>query len=693
LEQEANVVDLNMGFEQLPGIGPVRAAALGRLGIRTVGDLLYTFPRSYEDRTVRATIRSAPADAAVCVSAMVAEVAKTSHLRKGLELTKVRVVDATGSMQVSFFNQAYRKHALTVGKSYIFYGKVEGDGWLRGMTNPEVEEEETARFTGRIMPVYRLTAGISNRLVTSLVQRFVVEGAALAEETLPASLRGRYDLAALAYALQNIHLPESWEALALARRRILFEELLCFTCGLTLLRDQRDTAYGPACTGGSAAQFLPLLPFAPTGAQKEAMGALARDMAGPHPMNRLLQGDVGSGKTAVAAFAAFLAAKNGWQSAMMVPTELLAKQHYRTLTSLLEPAGVRVGLLTASEKAAEKRVILARLAGGELDLIVGTHALLTDKVAFSRLGLVVADEQHRFGVGQRATLIEKAAEGLRPHVLVMSATPIPRTLSLILYRDLDVTVLGELPPGRTPVKTYLVGEDMRQRIDTFIRKLVAEGRQIYIVCPAIEEGEEGAPARKAATEYAKQLRAQVFPDLRLGLLHGQMKAKEREREMDAFVRGETQILVSTTVIEVGVDVPNATLMLVENAECFGLSQLHQLRGRVGRGAHASYCVLMTDTKNTDTLQRLKTITGTTDGFQIAEEDLKLRGPGDILGSRQHGLPRIQLAELAGDVRALAEAQDAAQALLAEHPGLEDAAYAPLRARIDQMFAQADGTLN
>ncbi len=684
---------LDTAIAEISGIGEQKAKALSRLGLHTVGDLLRHFPRGYEDRTRWYGIPDAPSGEAVCVTAMVAGPVRVSHIRKGLKLSKVLVVDSRGSMDVTFFNRPYIGQSLNVGEEYVFFGVAEGTGLRRSMTNPVVEPAGKARFTGCIMPVYHLTAGISNNLLAGLARNAAQWCAQEVEECLPAALREEYGLADVAFSMRNLHFPENWEALELARRRVLFEELLCFSCGLALLRERRRDANGPVLAAVQEEAFFAGLPFALTDTQRRAVVELGRDLEDEHPMNRLLQGDVGSGKTVVAAYGLYRAAKNGFQSALMAPTEILAAQHFRTISALLSPMGIRVGLLTASMKAADKRAVRAALAEGALDVIVGTHAILSAQVAFSRLGLVVADEQHRFGVEQRAALVGKGEEKRRPHVLVMSATPIPRTLSLILYRDLDVTVLDGMPPGRKPVKTYLVGEEMRARIYRFIHRLTGEGRQVYIVCPMIEEGEEATASLKSVTAYERELRTRLFPDRSVALLHGRMKPQARQAVMEAFAAGETQILVSTTVIEVGVDVPNAVLMVVENAERFGLSQLHQLRGRVGRGADASYCILMSDSRSNESLERLKVLVRTGDGFAIAEEDLRQRGPGDVFGSRQHGLPLVKAADLAGDVRLLQQAQGAAEQLMIAHPGLEGAELAPLRARVDRMFAQAEGTLN
>ena len=678
-------------LDTLPGIGPARARGLEKLGLVTVEDLLRCYPRSYEDRRKFSTVAAAPVDIPVCLELLVAEPPRLSRIRKGLELVKARLVDDTGSLTATFFNQTYMKDALRPGETYIVYGKVEGPPGRRQMTNPVCERSDRVRFTGCILPVYALTHGISNNLLAGLARRCVDECAGQLEEVLPGPLRREHALAAAEFACRSIHFPRDEEALELARRRLIFEELFYLTCGMALLRTRRDEAAGVPFAIPPVEEFLALLPFPLTGAQRRVMDEIAADVSAGPPMNRLVQGDVGSGKTMVAAYGAWLAAKNGRQCALMAPTELLAEQHFRSLAPLLEQAGLRVGLLTGAVKGKARKELLAALAAGELDLLIGTHALLSEGVDYADLGLVITDEQHRFGVAQRAALSAKARQP--PHVLVLSATPIPRTLSLVIYGDLDVSVIDELPPGRTPVQTFVVGEDKRQRMYGFVRKLVGEGRQAYIVCPAVEEGEDEGAGLKAATTYAQGLQTEVFPDLRVGLVHGKMKPREKDAVMTAFAGGELDVLVSTTVIEVGVDVPNAALMVVENADRFGLSQLHQLRGRVGRGKHQSYCVLVTSTRNPDSRARLKVLTKTTDGFQIAEEDLKLRGPGDFFGQRQHGLPQLRIADLAGDMRVLKEAQLAAQALLERDPGLKRPEHAPLLKHIHRLFEQHGDMFN
>ena len=678
-------------LDTLPGIGPARARGLEKLGLVTVEDLLRCYPRSYEDRRKFSTVAAAPVDIPVCLELLVAEPPRLSRIRKGLELVKARLVDDTGSLTATFFNQTYMKDALRPGETYIVYGKVEGPPGRRQMTNPVCERSDRVRFTGCILPVYALTHGISNNLLAGLARRCVDECAGQLEEVLPGPLRREHALATAEFACRNIHFPRDEEALELARRRLIFEELFYLTCGMALLRTRRDEAAGVPFAIPPVEEFLALLPFLLTGAQRRVMDEIAADVSAGPPMNRLVQGDVGSGKTMVAAYGAWLAAKNGRQCALMAPTELLAEQHFRSLAPLLEQASLRVGLLTGAVKGRARKELLAALAAGELDLLIGTHALLSEGVDYADLGLVITDEQHRFGVAQRAALSAKARRP--PHVLVLSATPIPRTLSLVIYGDLDVSVIDELPPGRTPVQTYVVGEDKRQRMYGFVRKLVGEGRQAYIVCPAVEEGEDEGAGLKAAASYARSLQTEVFPDLRVGLVHGKMKPREKDAVMTAFAGGELDVLVSTTVIEVGVDVPNAALMVVENADRFGLSQLHQLRGRVGRGRHQSYCVLVTSTRNPDSRARLKVLTKTTDGFQIAEEDLKLRGPGDFFGQRQHGLPQLRIADLAGDMRALKEAQLAARELLERDPGLKRPEHAPLLKQVHRLFEQHGDMFN
>ena len=682
------MADLNTDVRYIKGIGEQRAKALGKLGIATLRDLISYFPRAYDDRTQLRRIADLVPGETAGVAAMVASPPTISHIRRGLDLVKLRAVDDTGTLDVTFFNQAWLKNNLHQGETYVFYGRAEGSLFRRQMSNPVVEPEGRREITGRIVPIYPLTAGVSQLILSRSIRQGLTACADILPDVLPDQVRREHQLCRIEYAYENIHFPESAEALDLARRRLAFEELFLFTIGLDRLRQRREVVHVPPCGGVDMEPFYSALPFTLTDAQRRCVEEALADMRSGTPMNRLVQGDVGSGKTMVAAACVYFCVKNSRQAALMAPTEILAQQHYHGLAPLLENLGIRCALLTGSTSAKTKKSIAAQLESGEIDFAIGTHALITGSVVYQNLGLVVTDEQHRFGVAQRADL---AAKGDHPHILVMSATPIPRTLALILYGDLDVSVIDQLPPGRQPVETFAVTSRYHQRVYNFIRKLVGEGRQAYIVCPMVEENEELPDERKAVTEYAKKLQAEVFPDLKVAFVHGKMKPKEKDAVMAAFAAHETDILVSTTVIEVGVDVPNAAVMVIENAERFGLSQLHQLRGRVGRGTHQSYCILISDNQNEETRQRLKVMTKTSDGFKIAEEDLRLRGPGDFFGQRQHGLPGLKVADLGCDTKLLQEAQEAARKLLAEDPDLRTC---PATAeRIQALFTQAADTLN
>lgn len=678
-----------------PSVGEVRAKKLEKLGLYTAGDLLRYFPRDYEDRRKVWAIREAPLGEKVCVRVIAAESPHYARIRAGLDLIKVRMVDETAAVYLTFFNQTYVRRAIQAGEEYVLFGVIEEQGNRRTMTNPVFERADRPHVTERILPIYRLTAGLSNRYMVSLTQQALACAADVPED-LPASVRQQYQLAGMEYSLRTIHTPASFEDLERARRRLSFEELFYLAIGLEFLKQRRAAKQGVAVPARPLSAFLDLLPFSPTSAQKRVMEETAADLASGRPMNRLVQGDVGSGKTVVAAWAAFLTIRAGHQAALMAPTEVLAEQHFRSLSALLSPAGIRVGLLTGALTQTEKKKTRQAIAAGEIDLIIGTHALISKGVAFSDLALMIADEQHRFGVAQRAALVGKAERGYTPHVLVMSATPIPRTLALIVYGDLDVSVIDQLPPGRTPVETYVIHEDKRVRMQKFVRRLVEEGRQVYLICPAVEEetGETGESlGLKAVKSYARQMQQEVFPDLNVGLVHGKMRPKEKDAAMTAFAAGEIQILVATTVVEVGVDVPNAALIVIENAERFGLSQLHQLRGRVGRGNWQSYCILVTNTRQEETLHRLRTLASMTDGFRIAEEDLKQRGPGDFFGNRQHGMPQTRLASELGDLRLLQQAQQAARELLTGDPRLDQPENAPVQARVQALFADTPDIFN
>lgn len=684
------MADLGTNVRYIKGIGEARAAALEKLGITTLGDLIAYFPRGYEDRTQVRPIRELTAGESVCVRGMVAADLTAYRISGGRTIAKTRVVDDSGSLDLVFFNMEHRRDALHQGDVCVFFGKVEDNLRRKQMINPLFEPEGRQQVTGRIMPIYPLTAGVTQGLMARAARQGLDACRELLPDVLPDEVRQAHKLCYVNYAYENIHFPASPEALEVARRRLVFEELFLLTCGLQLLRQRRRDVAGPACRRMSMEPFYRRLPFALTGAQRRAIADAVEDMVSGKPMNRLCQGDVGSGKTMVAAACIWFAVENGWQTALMAPTEILARQHYQGLAPLLARFSIRCALLTGSTRAKERREILAGLADGSIDLCIGTHALLTEDVQYRRLGLVVTDEQHRFGVNQRAALSQKAED---PHMLVLSATPIPRTLALVIYGDLDVSVIDELPPGRQKVDTFALGESYRSRVQAFIRKLAAAGQQIFIVCPLVGEADQIPDERKAVTAYAKQLQEQVFPDLRVAVLHGKMKPREKEKVMAAFAAGESDILVSTTVVEVGVDVPNATCMVVENADRFGLSQLHQLRGRVGRGKAKSYCILLSDSQNEETRARLKVMTQTNDGFRISQEDLRLRGPGDFFGQRQHGLPAMKIADLSCDMRLLDEAQTAARQLMERDPELTDPAHRPLRRRIRQLFDTNADMLN
>ncbi len=672
----------------LKGVGPTKAKQFAALNIDTLEDLICHFPRAYEDRTRMVEIAQLEMDRPACFKAVVMNGPHTHHIRKGLDITRVQVADHSGKLKLVFFNQKFTTDQLQYGKEYIFYGTLSGDYAGYSMTSPSFETPESAPVTTRrVLPIYPLTAGLSNAAVLKAVRQALML-CDPPEEILPPEILQEYDILPAQEAYYAIHEPKTMQEAEKARKRLIFEEFFVFSAGLSLMRAARAEKHIDPYKNLDLSRFYQVLPFTLTGAQTRAITEIAADLGRGTPMNRLVQGDVGSGKTMVAAAAAYLAIQNGQQAALMAPTEILAEQHYHSLSKLLAPLGISVCLLTGSQTAREKREVREYIENGTAQLCIGTHALLSDTTVFSNLGLVIADEQHRFGVAQRSKL---SAKGQDTHVLVMSATPIPRTLALLLYGDLEVSILDELPPGREPVDTFLVGESYRARLNSFIRKQVAEGHQCFVVCPAVEEAEDGN--LKAAETWAETLQQRVFPDLRISLLHGQMKGAQKEEIMGDFAAGGADVLVATTVIEVGVDVPNATLMVIEDADRFGLSQLHQLRGRVGRGQAKSYCILLSNNKNPDTVSRLKALCKTTDGFKIAEEDLALRGPGDFFGNRQSGLPVFRVASLNCDLGTLKLAQKASVTWI-ERLGTSDTPESiALRRRIADLFARSQGTMN
>ena len=684
------MTDLNTSVRYIKGIGEKKAQALGKLGVFSLYELVSYFPARYEDRTRFCPIAAAPEGEGVCIRALVADTPRLVRVRRGMELVKFRAVDESGSVDITYFNQNYVKDYLSRGDSVCFFGKIERSGGRCSMVNPAYEKEDKPRgVTGCILPVYRVNAALNQRTLRDAVRQGLDACGAQLPEFLPEDVRERNALSQARFAYETIHFPPDFDALAIARRRLVFEELFVLACALGTLRAERTRESGIRLEKRDFSAFYAALPFAPTGAQRRAIEEAAADMTDGFVMNRLVQGDVGSGKTLVAAALCWLCRESGYVSAFMAPTEILAEQHTATLTKLLAPFGMRVGKLVGSMTAKEKREAKTAIKAGEYDLVVGTHALISEDVEYTRLGLIVTDEQHRFGVRQRSALIGKAE---RPHVLVMSATPIPRTLALMIYGDLDVSIIDELPPGRQKVDTFAVDESYRARLNGFIRKLSAEGRQTFVVCPKVEDDEESESDLKSAEEHAKALAAE-FPELRVGCVHGRMKPKDKDAVMSAFVRGELDVLVATTVIEVGVDVPNAALMIIENAERFGLSQLHQLRGRVGRGGFKSWCILVSDNKSEDVKARLSIMTKTNNGFKISEEDLRLRGPGDFFGSRQHGLPEMHVADLGADTQVLKRAQEEAKALLERDPQLALPEHAALRGRIEELFKNNTDSFN
>lgn len=667
-------------IRSLKGVGERRAGLFGKLGVSSVGALLRFYPRAYEDLSRPVPVRSALAGVPCAVRARVTKSPSGTRIRGGMTLYRGAADDGESEFALTFFNNPYVTSLLKEGKTYLFYGKVTANFLKCEMTAPEFFPAEDCPA---VRPVYRQTQGLSSRLIAGAVREALAMLPETLRDPLPDGIREEYSLCGLREALEQIHFPPELSAAEEARKRLVFEELLVLQLGLCLMKRRGAAESRFPLRRDYTREFFSLLPYAPTAAQRRAVREAMADLRGGRVMNRLVQGDVGSGKTAVAAALCYSAAKNGMQAALMAPTEILARQHYESLRGLFEPAGIRTALLTSSVPAAEKKEILAGLADGSVGFAIGTHALLSKNVVFRRLGLVVTDEQHRFGVAQRAAL---SAKGESPHLLVMSATPIPRTLALMIYGDLDLSVLDELPPGRREIRTFAVASDKRLRAFGFLRKQIAAGRQCYIVCPMIDEGQNDMAS---VTQYAEKLRTQWLPGCSVAALHGRMKPKEKEAVMSRFSRGKTSALVSTTVVEVGVDVPNATVMLIENAERYGLSQLHQLRGRVGRGTHQSYCILISDAQNEEALSRLGVMCRTNDGFRIADADLKLRGPGDFFGDRQHGLPALKIADMAADMECLNHAQEAARAILTDDPALEQPEHRSLRAEVRQLFARTE----
>lgn len=668
---------------KVKGIGETTAALLRKLDVYSVGQLIYSFPRSYEDWSNPQPITPF-IEGVVLIKARLLSPLKTSFTQKGVTISKTIISDDSGSVELIYFNNRFISSMLKSGEEYYFHGKIERT--LNGLRMISPTFSPVGSHLG-LHPVYNLTMGLSNKQM----QRFVREALKLLPEKvndpIPDFIREKYNLVDLRTAIIDIHFPKSKEDMEKARYRLVFEELLTLNLGLRSIKSRKVTSLPVHVARDFSDEFFKKLPFEPTNAQKKAAADCIFDITqGKYPMNRLVQGDVGSGKTAVAAAICYTVAKNGYQAAFMAPTEILAEQHYNTLSKFFKDTDVEVVLLTGSMRESQKKIAREAIEDGRAQIIVGTHALITDKTVFNNLILAVTDEQHRFGVAQRTKLLSK---GKSVHLLVMSATPIPRTMGLVLYGDLDVSIIDELPKGRQEIRTMLIDSSKRNRAFNFIRSEIEKGRQAYIVCPLIEEGELPLAS---AEEYAAELMLGEFSDLPMGIIHGKMKAAEKEQTMRKFSSGELKLLVATTVIEVGVDVPNATIMMIENAERFGLSQLHQLRGRVGRGEHSSYCILVSDNKSEDSAKRLSVMCTTSNGFVIADEDLKLRGPGDFFGSRQHGLPQLNIADLS-DYSSISESSEAAQDILDFSPDLTNPCLKALCSSIKRLFKDTGTQMN
>ena len=669
------------------GIGEKRLLAFHRLGIDTVFDLITYFPRRYEDRSIIKPISQVQDGETVCVETIIASDPTLARIRRGLEIVKFRAVDDSGMIDISYFNQSYIRTQFHKGDSVRFYGKIQIKNRHVTMTNPVADHlDKTSHQTGSITPVYKTTQGLTQNNIRNTMEQ-ALSIAHEIPELLPQDVLDEFDLCPCGDAFIQIHRPDDYGKLEYARNRFVFEEFFRLSITMQYLKQSHQDTPGIQMSKTDETDFLKTLPYSPTGAQMRAIKDIRQDMESGSAMNRMIQGDVGSGKTLVASYAAWVCCRNGCQCAMMAPTEILAEQHYRTFLKQLSPYGIQIALLTGSTPAGEKREIKKRLAEGTIHFVIGTHALFSEDVEYDNLALVITDEQHRFGVAQRNKLVQKSANA---HVLVMSATPIPRTLALMIYGDLDVSVIDEMPPGRQPIETYAVNSTYRPRLNAFIQKTVEAGRQVYVVCPAIEDN-EAFPL--TTVEEHKQALKRALPQVRIAMVHGKMKDQEKDRIMRSFSEGEIDVLVSTTVIEVGVDVPNAALIIIEDADRFGMSQLHQLRGRVGRGDAQSYCILVSDTANDNAVERLKMMTKTQSGFEVAEKDLAMRGPGDFFGDRQHGLPPIRIADLCTDMSILQQAQSSAMDLIRKDPDLSHPDHRELFKYVQQNASTLRGSIN
>lgn len=676
---------LTMSIQYIKGVGPKRASKLRRLNINTVEDLLYFVPRDYEDRSKFKTLRECTIGEKTSLEVEVCGPPNILRPRKNFSILKIPIKDESGYGCLVWFNQDYLRDRFAIGNKLIVNGKINKMGMEIQIVNPIFEKEGNLKKIGKIMPIYPLTEGLTNNEMINIMTNVLRDNLKKVEEFLPVDLRERLNLLDIKESLMNIHFPTNKDQLLRARARLSFEELLTLQLGLFIIKNKANS-YNEGIKFPKVKEideFIESLPFKLTEAQKKVFKEIEENMESNKQMNRLVQGDVGSGKTIVAVLAMFKAWKSGFQSVMMAPTEILATQHFESISKFLSSYNVKCELLVGSISNKRKEEILEDLQEGNVDIIVGTHAIIQDNVQFKNLGLAITDEQHRFGVKQRAALSQK---GTNPDVIVMTATPIPRTLALILYGDLDISIIDELPPGRKEIETYAVGTDMIKRVNNFVKKQIEEGRQAYIVCPLIEESE--TLTINAAEELYNNLKEDVFKDLNMGLLHGKMKAKEKDEIMDDFKNHKLDILVSTTVIEVGVNVPNSNIMVIYNAERFGLAQLHQLRGRVGRGNHQSYCILINEGNNKVARERMRILQQTTDGFKISEKDLELRGPGEFFGTRQHGIPELKVANLFTDMEILKIAQREALEIIKEDPNMCSSKYYYLRQKIQEMFKKS-----